>query len=190
MGHNNGSINHTGNIASAQMNMNMVMVGRQLEKFKQERADLYQKLKVNGSKFESEEDWSGQLKRELSTMLAAIPAENRGGKTLFWSVLDSVLPKPRTKRNSCLSSPPGATDYILLGLNFLDFFLSAEDAGTCLEYQMCQFSRQIDTEDPLMRRIESVLTKGLLHYLGYDRLKDAAYHQGDCYDFFQPHCSE
>ena len=96
---NNDNTN-VGNIGSMQMNMNMVMVGRQLEQFKREKqrikakllamkkaAKLYQKQPVIPSPSdqpkpptsESYGSWASKVRGELTEMLRDIPSNKKGG---------------------------------------------------------------------------------------------------------------
>ena len=81
---------NVGNIGSMQMNMNMVMVGRQIEQFKRDKQRIKAKLKAikmmaNKSqseippqekemKVEEDNNWTSEVKDELTQLLKDIPA--------------------------------------------------------------------------------------------------------------------
>ena len=152
MNDNNNNV-QVGNIGSMQMNMNMVMVGRQLEKFKREKEKFKERIKglrkgiykvSNGAsnvllqgntipnplQQERDEDWSKDVRNELSSILEDIPtdtnkpAENSlfGSIWSFGKVLNSVFEGRATHQHRrsvdndplCYGRQPDGTDYTFM----------------------------------------------------------------------------
>ena len=143
--------------------MNMVMAGRQLEKFKHEKKAMKQKIRAlqkeanehnnSTSKEQQKEsrpllsaptfvqqednDWSKDVRKELSSILEGIPTtkdnptDNSGLLGSIWhfgNVLNSVFARTSTTRRRRAEPQcrqPDSTDYIFMGLSFIDFWLTA-----------------------------------------------------------------
>ena len=189
------------------MNMNMVMVGRQLEKFKREKKEILKKLQAmkkaanltstataattptttlsptsTPSPLENE-DWMNGVRQELSNMLEGIPVENEkkktnienGGTALgslwdFWRALDTMLihGKRKRKRRRSLDQCFHATDVTLLGLSYVDFWLTVSSMeAVCVPHEFCQMASEMGRShhSPIIRQIDATLLYGAAFYL-------------------------
>ena len=191
--------------------MNMVMVGRQLEKFKREKKEILKKLQAMKSAANltssakaatttsattptttwtasstpsplENEDWMNGVRQELSNMLEGIPVENEkkktnsenGGTALgslwdFWRALDTMLIQGKRKRKRrSLDQCFHATDVTLLGLSYVDFWLTVSSMeAVCVPHEFCQMASEMGRShhSPIIRQIDATLLYGAAFYL-------------------------
>ena len=137
---------------------------------------------------EEDHDWTKEVRKELADLLDGIPAakasvdqEKNPLRSLwdFWNALDSIL-LTRTKRSSSLENDCKATaaDYVVLGLTFIDFWLTAislPPRPQCLAFELCQLSAQngplVDGR-PFMAEMDNALSSGAAFYLQHLRPQD------------------
>jgi len=136
-----------------QMNMNMVMVGRQIEQLKRDKQRIKAKLlamkkasaKLNyktltkpwpqAQKPENSQSWASKVKGELTEMLRDIPSNvKEGGEAKnsslgslwdFKNVLDRILHRQARSSNTDQHYCEVTTNAIYLGLTFIDFWLTS-----------------------------------------------------------------
>ena len=193
----------------------MVMAGRQLEKVKHEKKAMKKKIRAlqkeasehnNSTSKEQQKDsrpllsaptfvqqedndWSKDVRKELSSILEGIPTtkdkptDNKGLLGSIWNfgnVLNSVFAGSSTtrrrRRRRGVGEPqcrqPDSTDYIFMGLSFIDFWLTATstdifDQGE-LNHEICQLGREnnwLTENQPLFDKMERVLIQGVGLYL-------------------------
>ena len=136
-----------------------------------------------------DDDWMNGVRQELSNMLEGIPVENEKKKTTkengggalgslwdFWRALDTMLIQGKRKRKRRSLQCFHATDVTLLGLSYVDFWLTVSSIeAVCVPHEFCQMASEMGRshENPIIRQVDATLLYGAAFYL--EQINDKRY---------------